>query len=595
MRERERTCASAWQGGPHDLRKARRCRPVNSRGSDLGSAIDVERLAGDVRRLVAAQERSRGGDVLGGPDPLDRVGLGSGGAEVLHADSDPARGVVGHLGRDEARRDRVDVDPELAQLERQRAGEALHSRLRGRVVGLAPVAVGRDAGEVEDLAVLLVHEGLLHGLAHQEGALEVHPHDGVPVVLGQLEQQVVAGDAGVVHQDVDTPELVEHASHGCLDGGTVGDVARDADGLRLATEAGCGGARLALVEVEDRDRGALLGEPLGGAGADPARCPRDDCYPSVESTHLALSSRNRCWPASLAAGHSIWASNAVLIRAAQASRSAVSAYLVRGQKKPRRPSPLVRGTTWQWRCGTDWDTVLLIATNDPSAASPSTMARESRWAAARNGSRSGTGRSGSVTTCARGMSRVCPLNSGRMSRNATKSSSLHAIEASVSPAAIRQNRQSGIRCSPVERSLGVDRRAATRAGEDEHEGDQRRDRRRGEAPAADRHELLVTDDVEHEAPEPSGDRADTELDLQGRVTVVVLEHPDQAAHDHTGHEVGEHARQDIGCRGHDGTVQLSWSGWTSDLWPRSDPTGLPAPSDPAVLRVASSSRMMIDL
>src|SRR6478609_1429946 len=52
---------------------------VNSRVSDLGTAVDVQRLAGDVRRLVAAQERSRRGDVLGGRDPVDRVGLGSGG------------------------------------------------------------------------------------------------------------------------------------------------------------------------------------------------------------------------------------------------------------------------------------------------------------------------------------------------------------------------------------------------------------------------------------------------------------------------------------------------------------------------------------
>ena len=37
-----------------------------------------------------------------------------------------------------------------------------------------------------------------------------------------------------------------------------------------------------------------------------------------------------------------------------------SAYFVRGQKKPRSPSPLVRGTTWRCRCGTDWLTVLLI-------------------------------------------------------------------------------------------------------------------------------------------------------------------------------------------------------------------------------------------
>ena len=40
----------------------------------------------------------------------------------------------------------------------------------------------------------------LAGPGHQERALEVHVHDGVPVVLGHLEDQVVADDAGVVDQ-----------------------------------------------------------------------------------------------------------------------------------------------------------------------------------------------------------------------------------------------------------------------------------------------------------------------------------------------------------------------------------------------------------
>ena len=38
-----------------------------------------------------------------------------------------------------------------------------------------------------------------------------------------------------------------------------------------------------------------------------------------------------------------------------------SAYLVRGQKNPRSPSPFVLGTTWTCRWGTDWLTTLLIA------------------------------------------------------------------------------------------------------------------------------------------------------------------------------------------------------------------------------------------
>jgi hypothetical protein len=50
---------------------------------------------------------------------------------------------------------------------------------------------------------------LLGRPGHQERAAQVHADDQVPVVVGHLEQQVVAGDAGVVDQDVDAAELLD--------------------------------------------------------------------------------------------------------------------------------------------------------------------------------------------------------------------------------------------------------------------------------------------------------------------------------------------------------------------------------------------------
>ena len=267
---------------------------------DLGPAVDVQGLAGDVRRLVAAQERRGSSDVLGVTDTLDRVGLGVHLPELLDVELEPTRGVVGHLGGDETRSDRVHVDPEPTELEGQRAGEALYTGLRRGVVRLAAVAVRRDAGEVEDLPVLLRHERLLGRLAHQEGALEVHVDHRVPVVLTELEQQVVPGDAGVVHQDVQSTELLEHAVDSRLDGGTVGDVAPDADGLGRATELTRGGLGLLLVQVEYGDSGTLLGEPLGGSRADPSCSTGDDRHPSVVSTHQACPLVGGLfWPRSL--------------------------------------------------------------------------------------------------------------------------------------------------------------------------------------------------------------------------------------------------------------------------------------------------------
>src|SRR4029079_2056717 len=119
----------------------------------LGASIDVQRLAGDVRRLVAAQERGRGSDVRGEPDPADRVALGRGLAEVLHRHPHARGGGVGHVGGDEAGSDRVGGHAVRTELYAEGAHEALDAHLRGGVVGLAAVAEGGDAGETDDLAV----------------------------------------------------------------------------------------------------------------------------------------------------------------------------------------------------------------------------------------------------------------------------------------------------------------------------------------------------------------------------------------------------------------------------------------------------------
>ena len=116
----------------------------------------------------------------------------------------------------------------------------------------------------------------------------MHAHDQVPVVLGHLEEQVVARDAGVVDEDVDPAELVHHTLYGGLGGGRVHDVAPDADGPGAVPQLESAGSLLggSLVEVEDRDRGALAGESLCDAESDAASGPGDDCDACVETTHV---------------------------------------------------------------------------------------------------------------------------------------------------------------------------------------------------------------------------------------------------------------------------------------------------------------------
>ena len=67
------------------------------------AAADVDHLAGDVRRVVRAEERDHAGDVLRLADAPKRRLLGDGRLEVLEGDADPLGGLRGHRRRDEAR------------------------------------------------------------------------------------------------------------------------------------------------------------------------------------------------------------------------------------------------------------------------------------------------------------------------------------------------------------------------------------------------------------------------------------------------------------------------------------------------------------
>jgi len=95
---------------------------------------------------------------------------------------------------------------------------------------------------------------LLGGSAHQKRAAQVHVHNRVPVGATHLEQQVVASDTGVIHQNGGGAELLGNPGHGGLHRLFVGDVGTDGQCL----PPGCRDLpddRLAcrLVEVQNSD------------------------------------------------------------------------------------------------------------------------------------------------------------------------------------------------------------------------------------------------------------------------------------------------------------------------------------------------------
>ncbi len=109
----------------------------------------------------------------------------------------------------------------LRQLHRQDLREQDQPRLAHAVGAEAgqPFAAG-DRRDVDDASALaLVDEGTGGGLRDEERAGEVGVDDAAPLRLLQLGQGhavVSAGGGGVVHQDVDPPQLAPDFLHQAL-------------------------------------------------------------------------------------------------------------------------------------------------------------------------------------------------------------------------------------------------------------------------------------------------------------------------------------------------------------------------------------------
>src|SRR5258708_27281324 len=82
-----------------------------------------------------------------------------------------------------------------------------------------------DRGDVDDAAVFLREHRRHHGLAADEGPVEIDAQYLAPFVEVGLPYRLVnAGDAGIVDQNVDLTERLQRFVAGRLDGGEIGDV-----------------------------------------------------------------------------------------------------------------------------------------------------------------------------------------------------------------------------------------------------------------------------------------------------------------------------------------------------------------------------------
>ena len=196
-----------------------------------------EGRAGGEGPLLGGEEDDHGGDFLGLAETADRNARN-------HALKGCFRHGRDHVGADIARRDRVDGDVLVGVLLGQCLDEADVAGLGGGVVDLAHLALlAVDRGDHDDAAEGAGAHALDHRTGDREHRVEVGLDDRLPFLEGHLVERAVAGDAGIVHQDVDGTEL-------------------GLDGL----DAGLAGSKIADVELEDGNAGLgleLLGAVVG--------------------------------------------------------------------------------------------------------------------------------------------------------------------------------------------------------------------------------------------------------------------------------------------------------------------------------------------
>ena len=185
---------------------------------------------------------------------------------------------------------------------------------------------GTDGDHAAELA--LAHAGP-DRVGHVEDAREVGVDDLFPLLRGHLVEHAVAGDAGVVDEDLDRAELGLDLGHARLAGVVIGH--RPFEGL----DAGLVGEfprRVVVAGVVRRDIAARLLERHRDRRADPPRPARHKCRPCHVSPPLQCR-LERCRPGSGRRLPACFSSPPVM-------RSTLTAYCRASfrQRKPEAPS-----------------------------------------------------------------------------------------------------------------------------------------------------------------------------------------------------------------------------------------------------------------
>ena len=188
----------------HDIAVCDECRRLLDRHylchpnpHDLDATVDLHDLAGDVVRAGAESHATSAATSSGWPTrPIGICACTSSSSSAGMPNASPSCAGGREPCLDEARRDRVDVDPKWRPLARERLRQPDHTGLGGRVVGVEGDAVDAvDRRDVHDLAVVrrvLPAQQPGRGAADVERPLERDVEHEIPGLVAHPVQRRVA-------------------------------------------------------------------------------------------------------------------------------------------------------------------------------------------------------------------------------------------------------------------------------------------------------------------------------------------------------------------------------------------------------------------
>jgi hypothetical protein len=111
----------------------------------------------------------------------------------------------------------------------------------------------------------------------------MHAGDRVPIVVAHFVNEIVAGDPGIIDENIERAEAQRHLLDHMFDLVGDRDIRPDSDRLDPAAHGDADGGCFGGVEIEvaQRHRYAILGEPLGGRRADAPRPAGDKRHPAL--------------------------------------------------------------------------------------------------------------------------------------------------------------------------------------------------------------------------------------------------------------------------------------------------------------------------